>query len=93
MFTQRMMKAGEVLGIKLLDHSIVSEINWLSIKKWAYSRRKEEGQQNNLDPMSRTIKRENLSNLLQKLIPVFPWRDIDCLMLCFFTSFWKVGIV
>lgn len=32
-FTYRMMEAGEVLGIELLDHFIVSETNWLSFKE------------------------------------------------------------
>ncbi|QII82084.1 JAB domain-containing protein [Jeotgalibaca arthritidis] len=32
-FTQRMMEAGNVLGIELLDHFIVSETKWLSFKE------------------------------------------------------------
>lgn len=32
-FTHRMMEAGDVLGIELLDHFIVSEKNWLSFKE------------------------------------------------------------
>lgn len=32
-FTRRMMEAGDVLGIELLDHFIVSETNWLSFKE------------------------------------------------------------
>ena len=32
-FTRRMMEAGEVLGIELLDHFIVSETKWLSFKE------------------------------------------------------------
>ena len=32
-FTQRMMEAGEVLGIELLDHFIVSATKWLSFKE------------------------------------------------------------
>lgn len=32
-FTQRMMEAGEVLGIELLDHIIVSATKWLSFKE------------------------------------------------------------
>lgn len=32
-FTHRMMEAGGVLGIELLDHFIVSETNWLSFKE------------------------------------------------------------
>ena len=32
-FTHRMMEAGDVLGIELLDHFIVSETNWLSFKE------------------------------------------------------------
>ena len=32
-FTRRMMEAGDVLGIELLDHFIVSETKWLSLKE------------------------------------------------------------
>ncbi len=32
-FTRRMMEAGDVLGIELLDHFIVSETKWLSFKE------------------------------------------------------------
>lgn len=32
-FTRRMMEAGDVLGIELLDHFIVSENKWLSLKE------------------------------------------------------------
>ena len=32
-FTRRMMEAGDVLGIELHDHFIVSETNWLSFKE------------------------------------------------------------
>ena len=32
-FTRRMTEAGEVLGIELLDHFIVSERSWLSFKE------------------------------------------------------------
>jgi DNA repair protein RadC len=32
-FTRRMMEAGNVLGIELLDHFIVSETKWLSFKE------------------------------------------------------------
>lgn len=32
-FTHRMMEAGDVLGIELLDHFIVSDTKWLSFKE------------------------------------------------------------
>ena len=32
-FTRRMMEAGNVLGVELLDHFIVSETKWLSFKE------------------------------------------------------------
>lgn len=32
-FTRRMMEAGDVLGIELLDHFIVSNTKWLSFKE------------------------------------------------------------
>ena len=32
-FTRRMMEAGNVLGIELLDHFIVSDTKWLSFKE------------------------------------------------------------
>lgn len=33
-FTDRIVEAGEILGIELLDHIIVSDNNWYSFKEF-----------------------------------------------------------